>query len=40
VRELRTTAQIIADETRISHVHVKVAGYVDHVFVDYVGQLV
>lgn len=40
VREIRTTAQIVADETRISHVHVKVDGYIDHVFVDYVGQLV
>jgi RND family efflux transporter MFP subunit len=40
VREIRTTAQIVPDETRISHVHVKVAGYIDQVFVDYVGQLV
>ena len=40
VREIRTTAQIVADETRISHVHVKVDGYIDRVFVDYVGQLV
>lgn len=40
VRDIRTTAQIVADETRISHVHVKVNGYLDRVFVDYVGQLV
>lgn len=40
VRDIRTTAQIIPDETRISHVHVKVGGYIDRVFVDYVGQLV
>ena len=40
VREIRTTAQIVADETRISHVHLKVDGYIDRVFVDYVGQLV
>ena len=40
VREIRSTAQIVADETRISHVHVKVNGYIDRVFVDYVGQLV
>lgn len=39
-RDIRTTAQIIADETRISHVHVKVNGYIDRVFVDYIGQLV
>ena len=40
VRDIRTTAQIVADETRISHVHVKVAGYVDKVYVDFVGQLI
>ena len=40
VRTIRTTAQIVADETRIAHVHVKVAGYVDQVYVDFVGQLV
>lgn len=40
MREIQTTAQIVADETRISHVHVKVDGYIDRVFVDYVGQLV
>lgn len=40
MRDIQTTAQIVADETRISHVHVKVAGYIDRVFVDYVGQLV
>lgn len=40
IREIRTTAQIVADETRIAHVHVKVSGYVEKVFVDYVVQLV
>ncbi len=40
VREIRTTAQIVADETKIAHVHVKVAGYVDRVYVDFIGQLV
>ena len=38
VREIRTTAQIVADETRIAHVHVKVAGFIDKVYVDFVGQ--
>src|SRR6516164_3992287 len=37
---VRTTAQLTADETKIAHVHVKVSGYIDKVFVDYVGQLV
>jgi len=40
IREIRTTAQIVADETKIAHVHVKVAGYIDKVYVDFVGQLV
>lgn len=40
VRTIRTTAQIVADETRIAHIHVKVAGYIDKVYVDFVGQLV
>lgn len=40
IRDIRTTAQIVADETRIAHVHVKVSGYVEKVYVNYVGQLV
>lgn len=39
-RTVRTTAQLTADETKIAHVHVKVTGYIDKVFVDYVGHLV
>jgi multidrug efflux pump subunit AcrA (membrane-fusion protein) len=39
-RTVRTTAQLTADETKIAHVHVKVSGYIDKVFVDYVGQLI
>jgi RND family efflux transporter MFP subunit len=40
VRALRTTGQITADETKIAHVHVKISGFIEDVFVDYVGQLV
>ncbi len=40
VRDVRTTAQITADETKIAHVHVKINGFIEKVFVDYVGQLV
>jgi membrane fusion protein, copper/silver efflux system len=40
VRSVHTTGQITADETRIEHVHVKISGYIDKVYVDYVGQLV
>ncbi len=39
-RELRTTAQIAADETKTGHVHIRVPGYVEHVHVDFVGQQV
>lgn len=40
VRTVHTTGQLTADETKISHVHVKINGYIDKVYVDYVGQLV
>jgi RND family efflux transporter MFP subunit len=39
-RTIRTTGQVAADETRIAHVHVKVSGWIDKVYVDFVGQLV
>jgi multidrug efflux pump subunit AcrA (membrane-fusion protein) len=39
-RTIHTTAQLTADETKIAHIHVKVSGWIDKVFVDYVGQLV
>lgn len=40
VRDVRTTGQITADETKIAHVHVKINGFIEQVFVDYIGQLV
>ena len=40
VREVRTTGQVTADETKIAHVHVKINGFIEQVFVDYVGQYV
>ena len=40
VRDLHTTGQITADETKIAHIHVKVNGFIERVFVDYIGQLV
>lgn len=39
-RTIHTTAQLTADETKIAHIHVKVSGWIDKVYVDYVGQLV
>ena len=40
VRSVRTTGQLTSDETKLAHVHVKISGYIDKVYVDYVGQLV
>ncbi len=40
VRDVRTTGQIVADETKVAHVHVKINGFIEKVFVDYIGQLV
>src|SRR5450759_3449570 len=40
VRTVRTTGQLTGDETKLAHVHVKVNGYIDKGYVDYIGQLV
>jgi Cu(I)/Ag(I) efflux system membrane fusion protein len=40
VRIVRTTGQLTSDETKLAHIHVKVNGYIDKGYVDYVGQLV
>ncbi|MGE5109213.1 MAG: efflux RND transporter periplasmic adaptor subunit [Acidobacteriaceae bacterium] len=40
VRDVRANAQITADETKVAHVHVKISGFIEQVFVDYIGQLV
>jgi membrane fusion protein, copper/silver efflux system len=40
VRSVQTSGQIMADETKIAHVHVKINGFIEKVFVDYVGQVV
>ena len=40
VRDVRTNGQITADETKIAHVHVKINGFIEKIFVDYIGQLV
>jgi Cu(I)/Ag(I) efflux system membrane fusion protein len=36
--DLRTTARLAVDETRVRHIHVKVDGYVEKLFVDFVGM--
>lgn len=35
---LRTVGRVSVDETRVRRVNVKVAGYVEHVYVDFVGK--
>ena len=40
VRVVRTTGQLTGDETKLAHIHVKVNGYIDKVYVDYIGQLI
>lgn len=40
VRQLRTTGIVVVDETRTTHVHSKVRGWVDGISVNYVGQKV
>lgn len=40
LRTLRTVARLEANETKIARVHVKVAGWVEEVQVDFVGKLV
>lgn len=39
-KEIRTIGKVTFDETKVSHIHTKVTGYIDEVFVDYVGKLV
>ncbi len=39
-RTLRALGKVTYDETRISHVHTRVEGWIERVFVDFTGQLV
>ncbi|OFV81629.1 MAG: hypothetical protein A2Y78_12390 [Acidobacteria bacterium RBG_13_68_16] len=39
-RSVRTVGTVTADETRIRHVHTKIAGWVERLFVNFTGQLV
>ena len=39
-RTIRAVGQLSADETKLSHVHLKVNGWIEQVYVDYVGKLV
>jgi membrane fusion protein, copper/silver efflux system len=39
-RTIRTVAQVQVDETKIARIHVKIAGWIEQVNVDYIGKLV
>lgn len=39
-RSIRTVGFVTADETRIRHVHTKIAGWIEKLFVNYTGQQV
>src|SRR5207253_6375515 len=39
-KEIRTVGRIAYDETKITHIHTKVSGFVEEVFADYVGKSV
>ena len=39
-RTIRAVGKVAFDETRIQHIHTKVEGWIDRVFVDYTGQIV
>ncbi|MFI5247237.1 MAG: efflux RND transporter periplasmic adaptor subunit [Nitrospirales bacterium] len=39
-RTIRAVGQITADETKLAHIHLKVTGWIDRVYVDFIGQLV
>lgn len=39
-REIRTTGRVTYDERRLSQVHAKVPGYIEKVYVDFVGRYV
>lgn len=39
-KEIRAVGKVSFDETKITHIHTKVTGYLENVFVDYVGKAV
>jgi len=39
-RTIRTVGKVSADETRVGHVHTRIDGWIDKVFVDFTGDIV
>jgi membrane fusion protein, copper/silver efflux system len=40
VKEIRALGKVAYDETKVTHIHTKISGYIEQVFVDYVGKVV
>jgi membrane fusion protein, copper/silver efflux system len=40
VKEIRSVGKVAFDETKVTHIHTKVSGYIEEVFADYVGKQV
>jgi membrane fusion protein, copper/silver efflux system len=40
VKEIRAVGKVAYDETKVTHIHTKINGYIEQVFVDYVGKVV
>lgn len=38
VREIRAVGKVAFDETKVTHIHTKVSGFIEEVFVDFVGK--
>lgn len=39
-KEIRAVGKVAYDETKVTHIHTKVSGYIEDVFVDYIGKAV
>src|SRR6266508_667558 len=40
VKEIRAVGKVAYDETKVTHIHTKINGYIEQVFVDYMGKVV
>ncbi len=38
VKEIRVVGKVAYDETRVTHIHTKISGYIEEVFADFVGK--
>lgn len=39
-RTIRTVGRVTPDERRLHHIHTKVEGFIEHIYVDFIGKLV